>query len=55
MRPHEKSASELKTEFLIARRLGYLGERDYFKLRAALGDIGKMLAGLINRLKNVAR
>ena len=49
------SASELETELLIARRLGYLNEKDYFKLRAALNDIGKMLAGLITRLKDGPR
>jgi four helix bundle protein len=48
------SASEVETELLIAHRLGYLNERDYFRLRAALDDIGKMLTGLRQYLKGKA-
>ena len=46
------SASELETELLIANRLGYFNVKDYDRLRGALDDIGKMLAGLAKRLKS---
>src|SRR5215210_3696863 len=36
------SASEVETELLIARRLGFLSEGNYQGLRAALDDIGRM-------------
>ncbi len=49
------SASEVETELLIAQRLGYLHEKDYLKLRATLDDIGKMITGLLRRLKSDAR
>ena len=45
------SASEVETELLIAQRLGYLGETDYFRLRAPLDDIGRMITGLLHHLK----
>jgi four helix bundle protein len=45
------SASEVETELLIAQRLGYLGEKDYFRLRGNLDDIGRMLTGLLHHLK----
>ena len=41
----------METELLIARRLGYLSEKDYFKLRATLDDIGKMITGLVHHLE----
>jgi four helix bundle protein len=48
------SASEVETELLIAQRLGYLNEKDYFRLRATLNDIEKMLTGLLQHLKGKA-
>ena len=44
------SASEIETELLIASRLGFLGEREYVKLRASLDEIGRMLTGLSHHL-----
>jgi four helix bundle protein len=49
------SASEVETELLIARRLGYLGEPDYVRARAVVGDIGRMLTGLRHHLKEKMR
>jgi four helix bundle protein len=44
------SASELETELLIARRLGYLQESPYIEMRDALDNIGRMLVGLARHL-----
>ena len=46
------SASEVETELLIARRLGYLREHDYLKLRSSLNDIGRLITGLTRHLKS---
>src|SRR5215204_5286710 len=40
------SASELATEILIARELGYLSLRDYEEANDELGHIGRMIVGL---------
>ncbi|HEY3103531.1 MAG TPA: four helix bundle protein [Pyrinomonadaceae bacterium] len=40
------SASEVKTELLIAHRLTFLHESDYSVLRSSLDEIGRMLTGL---------
>jgi len=40
------SASEVETELLIARRLGYMQETEYHGLLSVLDDIGRMLTGL---------
>jgi len=45
------SASELETELLIARRLGFLNETAYGELRAALDSIGRMIIGLTKHLR----
>ncbi len=45
------SASEVETELLIAHRLGYLDERSYLGLRTCLDNIGRMLTGLSQHLK----
>jgi four helix bundle protein len=45
------SASELETELLIARRLGYLREDAYLELRDTLDQIGRMLIGLTRHLE----
>ena len=45
------SASEVETELLIARKLSYVGVRDYAKLSAALDEIGRMLTGLCQHLQ----
>ena len=45
------SSSELETEVLIARRLGYLSEDVYLEMRAVLDSIGRMIVGLSQHLK----
>ncbi|HEX8845332.1 MAG TPA: four helix bundle protein [Pyrinomonadaceae bacterium] len=45
------SASEVETELLIAHRLGYLEKNDYLELRASLDNIGRMITGLSQHLK----
>jgi four helix bundle protein len=45
------SASEVETELLIARRLSFLEEGEYAKLRLSLDEIGRMLTGLRKHLK----
>ena len=48
------SASEVETELLIAYRLGFLEERRYKNLRAALDEIGRMITGLSQHLSRRA-
>ena len=45
------SASELATEILIARELGYLSLRDYEEANDELGHIGRMIVGLSRKVK----
>ncbi|HEX8922372.1 MAG TPA: four helix bundle protein [Pyrinomonadaceae bacterium] len=45
------SASEVETELLIAHRLSYLDENNYLELRASLDNIGRMITGLSQHLK----
>lgn len=45
------SASELATEILIARELGYLSQRDYAEANDELGHIGRMIVGLSQKIK----
>lgn len=45
------SASEVETELLIARRLGYLKEDVYLDMRGTLDSIGRMIVGLSQSLK----
>lgn len=49
------SASEVETELLIAYRLSYFCEADYLPLRSSLDDIGRMLTGLTQHIKQRAR
>ena len=44
-------ASELATELLIARRLGYLKENAYVESNNKLDDIGRMIYGLSRSVK----
>ena len=46
------SASELETELLIACRLNYIQKIKYNEMLTDLDDIGRMLTGLSNHLKN---
>ena len=46
------SASEVETEILIAYRLEYLTLETYDKLIENLDNIGRMITGLSNHLKN---
>src|SRR5918998_4004138 len=45
------SASELATELLIARRLGFLTEQGYRSVNTELDHIGRMIFGLSQHLK----
>ncbi len=45
------SASELATEMLLARRLGYLSEHDYCVSSDELDIIGRMIFGLSRSIK----
>jgi four helix bundle protein len=47
------SASEVETELLIARRLGFMEEGNYSKLHASLDEIGRMITGLTQHLDRV--
>jgi four helix bundle protein len=46
------SASEVETEMLIAHSLGYLDENKYLELCASLDNIGRMITGLSQHLRN---
>ena len=48
------SASEVSTEILIAFRLGFLSEKTYLVLSSKLDEIGRMISGLRNHLRNKA-
>jgi four helix bundle protein len=48
------SASELATELLIAHRLGFLSQKDYSTLNPELDNIGRMIFGLSQHVKNKA-
>jgi four helix bundle protein len=45
------SSSELETELLIAQKLGYLNKETYFDLKTEAENIGRMMIGLANHLK----
>ncbi len=45
------SSSELATELLIARRLGYLREEPYLHMRSRLDSVGRMIVGLSRHVK----
>lgn len=44
-------ASELETELIIARRLGYLAEHDFNELGLTLDKVGRLITGLSQHLK----
>jgi len=46
------SASEVETELIIAHRLGYLSDSEIQELSASHDDIGKMLIGLIRKVRS---
>jgi four helix bundle protein len=46
------SASEVATEILIAFRLGFLNEKIYSNLYSNLDEIGRMISGLRQHLRN---
>ena|SRR5438067_608469 len=48
------SASELATELLIAFRLGFMSEQNYKNLSVKLDNIGRMLFGLSQSVKQRA-
>jgi len=45
------SSAELDTQLVIARKLEYLNEADYFQLSNELNEISRMLQGLIKSIK----
>lgn len=45
------SSSELETEILIAKKVGYLDETSYISLKEEVGNISRMMIGLSNHLK----
>ena len=45
------STSELETEILIAKKLGYLDEVRYSELYAEINTIARMLVGLTNHVR----
>ena len=49
------SASELATELLIAHRLRFMSEKDYSELNSELDNIGRMIFGLSQHVKNKVR
>lgn len=46
------SASEVETELIIAYRLNYIPKATLEKLTGSLDDIGRLITGLTNYLKN---
>ncbi|HST53678.1 MAG TPA: four helix bundle protein [Pyrinomonadaceae bacterium] len=49
------SASELDTELIIARRLGYIEDERLIELRTMLGKVGRLITGLSQHLKRKAQ
>ena len=47
------SLMELETHLLLASRLVYLGETDLYTALALSSEVGKMLNGLMKRLKHL--
>lgn len=45
------SASEVETQLIISKNLGYLDESDFTKFGSDVNDISKMLFGLIKYLR----
>ena len=48
------SASEVSTQLLIGKRLGYVSEDAYQLHRSNLDDIGRMISGLCKHLRSKA-
>lgn len=46
------SASELSTELLIARRLGYLREESHTAMQNKLDSVGRMIVGLARHVRS---
>lgn len=46
------STSEVETQILISFRLGFIDEKNYLELSAKLDEIGRMITGLRNHLRN---
>lgn len=46
------SSSELETEFLIAKNLGYVNDETYDRLYAEINTIARMLVGLAKTLRS---
>lgn len=44
------SASEVEYELLLAKDLGYIGEQEFCELVMKVGEISRMLSGLISSL-----
>ena len=49
------SLGELETLVLISRRLGFLQDTQAESLTDGIREVGKMLGGLLNKLKSRAR
>lgn len=48
------SCTEVETQLIISKNLGFLNEKNYLKLNQDIIEISKMLNGLINSLKQSA-
>ena len=48
------SASEVETELLIAKRIGYLNDNKYLQLKDEADNIGRMMIGLANHLRKTS-
>jgi four helix bundle protein len=49
------SASELEYHLLLARDLGYLGDRDHRRLSQGTEEVKRMLSTLITRLRHTTK
>ena len=46
------SAGELKYQFLLVKDLGYLSDNEYLTFKAEVGEISRMLSGLVKSLSS---
>ncbi|MGD9733680.1 MAG: four helix bundle protein [Desulfamplus sp.] len=46
------SVSEVRSQAIIARDLGYIGETDYLKIKKECNELSAMIKSLINYLKS---
>jgi four helix bundle protein len=51
----KSTAAELKSQLIILREVGYLGEGDYLAFDDRINRISAMLAGLIRAIRNRAK